>query len=192
MNAEYWPEVESIKSVVFGVDKPCKSIYVYLHGSGGFGTDYKGQFEYPDFPSLLRDGEMNLEQPFVVACCMHGEYWSASQLASYFTYLKERFGADGIDVIGYSRGGAGVYDLLQAGVSVNSAVVINSRLPEALMLSDTPVHIIHATDDQFTPLGNVKLFVKRFGPEKITFTEWQGDHYSIAAIAQSDIWQRKK
>ena len=190
MKIEYWNEISQIKSIVFGADKLGNNIYVYLHGSGGFRTGYEGQYEYPDFASLLRDGKIELEQPFIVACCMDREHWNAVQLIEYLNELSMRFNNARIDVIGYSRGGTGVYSLLQSSTALRSATVINSRLPIVAKPPNVPVHIIHASNDQLTQVETVREFVKQFGNELTSFTVWHGDHFSIAAIALSGIWRQ--
>ena len=190
MKIEHWPEIARIKSIAFGSDKPCKNIYVYLHGSGGFRTGYKGQYEYPDFASLLQNGDIELEQPFVVACCMDREHWFTGPLVKYLSELSARFNGAKIDIIGYSRGGMGVYGLLQSGAALNSATIINSRVSESANLPKLPVHIIHATDDQHASLEVIEAFVFKFGNEFTSLTAWPGDHFSIASIAISGIWRR--
>jgi predicted esterase len=191
LKIDHIQEIAQIKSIVFGADKPCNSIYVYLHGAGEFRTGYDGQYQYPGFASLLRDCELKIEQPFVIACCMEGDHWVTEQLATYLSELSSRFGKVGIDIIGYSRGGRGVYDLLMAGVELNSATVINSRLPELTELPKVPVHIIHATNDQLTSASEVVAFVSRAGNEVTSYTAWQGDHFSVVDIAHAGIWRKK-
>ncbi|MFD2177829.1 alpha/beta hydrolase [Veronia pacifica] len=188
MTFSHWPEVADIQSIVFGIDKPCKSIHVYLHGAGGFGSGYEGQYAFPDFASLLRDEEIELEQPFIVACCMQGEYWDVNRLIPYLEYLSLQFNGADIDIMGYSRGGVGVYELLAAGGRFQSATIINSRPTSPFSFPHIPIHIIHATDDQRTPIQTIEAFTSVSGNQLTQFTAWQGDHFSIAEIAKSKIW----
>jgi hypothetical protein len=46
-------------------------VILYLHGAGGFGTGMAGLYEFPDFPSLLRDG-MQLSCRVVIPSCHIG------------------------------------------------------------------------------------------------------------------------
>lgn len=121
---------------------------------------------------------------------MEGEYWPVKKLIEYLNDLSARFGAAEVDLIGYSRGGIGIYHLLQAGVIVRSATVINSRLPNCEKLPDLPLHIIHSSGDQFTPIEDVRSFASRFGNRLTKLSEWEGDHYSIASISRSDVWRK--
>ena len=105
-------ETKMIKSLLFNQHRICERIFVYLHGAGEFGSGPMGQFKYPGFATLLRDGDLKLKQLFVIACCMEGDYWQPEDLKQYFEWLKHRYDQAKIDLIGYGRGGLGVFNYL--------------------------------------------------------------------------------
>jgi len=189
MKMKHWPEIAQIKSIVFGADKACDNVFVYLHGAGEFRKGFDGQYEYPGFASLLRDGEMVVISPFIIACCMDSDQWPLEQLSRYLDEVSSRFNKAEINIIGYSRGGRGVYDLLNSGKKLRSATVINSRLPASIESTHIPIHIIHASDDQHTPLSTVQAFIEQRDNEHISLTVWEGDHFSIESIARSGVWR---
>ena len=183
-------EVFGIESLVFGKIEPSARIFVYLHGAGEFGKGCEGQYQYPGFARLLRDDEILLNQPFVIACCLKGEYWSPEDLKSYLSELTKYFGKSEIDLIGYSRGGLGVYEYLHYGGQVKTATVINSRVPNNWsMCHDIPMHIIHAVEDQNTSIDSVLKFTESL-KSRFSMTVFDGDHFSIEAIAKSQKWLR--
>jgi hypothetical protein len=83
-----------------------KRVVVYLHGSGGFGTGLAGLFQFPDLPSLLRDG-MSLTSTVLVPSCHEGEYWRPEIISAFLDDFEHSNGVGGVryDVVGYSRGG---------------------------------------------------------------------------------------
>ena len=93
-----------------------------------------------------------------------------------------------IDLIGYSRGGTGVYSYISSHTNVRTATVINSKPPtiESSNLK-VPLHIIHAERDQVSPVESVKMYLESNASESFHFSIVQGDHYSIESVAKSGI-----
>ncbi|MBL4680159.1 MAG: hypothetical protein JKY88_05480 [Pseudomonadales bacterium] len=184
MKAERIESKFGIETLVFNGAKT-ERLFVYLHGSGEFGKGVEGQFEYPGFATLLSDGVLEIPHPFAIACCVIGENWEKEMLSNYLKKLSARFDNPKIDLLGYSRGGEGAYRIADS-PHVNSVTVINSRLPKPYC-TDTPLHVIHAVDDQITPIDSVRAFSRHV--ESVSkLTEWQGDHYCIEPIARSKVW----
>ncbi len=186
MNLVKRQQKQIIKSLIYGKPKSTNRIYVYLHGSGEFGKGPEGQSEYPGFATLLDSNAINLKQPFVIACAMSGTHWHIESLHRFLQAIRSKFSANHIDLIGYSRGGEGVYDYLKSYDDIRSSTVINSEIPRSFTGSHSPLHVIHSDSDQFTPLSEVRNFVngvEKFSSET-TLTEWKGDHFSIGEIAK--------
>lgn len=128
---------------------------LYLHGAGGFGTGIAGLFEYPDLPSLLRDG-MDVGCRVVVPSCHIGEEWQPSVISSFMddfegVYVSPR---SGYDLLGYSRGGRGAYQFAAAEPRrVRTLAVVSTRdmLELVPRISGLPVFICHGLEDQRTP-----------------------------------------
>ena len=91
MKPEYLESACGINSIVFGRSHFSSSIYVYLHGAGEFGAGFERQYQYPGFATLLRDDEIALKHPFVLACCQNGHHWQADELGSYISDLYREF-----------------------------------------------------------------------------------------------------
>ncbi|UXI00114.1 hypothetical protein [Photobacterium sp. TY1-4] len=192
MKSTELPEVCGIQSILYGAEKTTDRVYVYLHGAGEFGQGAEGQYQYPGFATLLRDGNLSLKQPLIIACCMAGTHWLPDALKPYLDEVSAHFGHAQIDLIGYSRGGEGIYALLShlRNPALRTATIINSAIPPMVLPHPTvPLHVIHASQDQFTSLANVKDFVGSHTDSNIKLTEWQGDHFSIEAIARSGVWK---
>jgi predicted peptidase len=172
----------------FGPEKPSLKLYVYLHGAGEFGVGPEGQDKYPGFCSLLKSGELCPSHPFIFACALDGEIWEADSLDVFIEDLKNEYKATDIHLIGYSRGGEGVYNYINNYSSIESATVINSRVPNAFE-SDINVGVIHSKCDQITPIEEVRRFVANAQSKGllVSLTEWNGDHYSIEDIARYGI-----
>lgn len=182
-------EFEGIISFVFGQRRVSERVFVYLHGAGGFGKGYSGLFMYPGFATLLRDGALRVDVPFVFACCMEGEHWPVERLTLFLRQVSTHFGEATIDLIGYSRGGLGVYELVGDTDIIRSATVINSRLPEKPVDVCVPLHIIQARHDQRVSFEAVRAFANRDYSGLVSFTAWEGDHFSIEEIVLSGIWR---
>ncbi|MGF1733593.1 hypothetical protein [Photobacterium kasasachensis] len=191
MKSSLIPEVNGIKSILYGTYEKSERVYVYLHGAGEFGQGIEGQYKYPGFATLLRDGEISLGEPFIIACCMDGSHWLPDSLTLYLNAVSTFFSGAQIDLIGYSRGGEGVYEYLQRHVNVRTATVINSEVPQLLPTNlEVPLHVIHASHDQFTSFDKVQKFVELHLGDTVKLTKWEGNHFSIEAIALSKEWQK--
>jgi len=95
-----------------------------------------------------------------------------------------------IDLIGYSRGGTGVYEYLSSHTNVRTATVINTKPPSLQSnYPKIPLHIIHAERDQVSPIESVKMYLESNTSESVHFSIVQGDHYSIESEAKSGVWE---
>jgi len=180
-----------INSIVYGHSYFSSSIYVYLHGAGEFGVGFERQYQHPGFATLLRDDEIPLKHPFVLACCQSGGHWQTEELDMYISDLCKEFKNTKIDLIGYSRGGTGVYSYISSRANIRTATVINSK-PPTIELPDLriPLHIVHAEKDHISPIETVKMYLQGNSSDKVHFSMVQGDHYSIESVAKSGIWER--
>jgi len=187
---EYQESGSGINSIVYGRSYFSGSIYLFLHGAGEFGAGFEGHYQYPGFGTLLRDNKITLKHPFVLACCQNGNHWRSDILESYISELRSEFKNTEIDLIGYSRGGAGVYSYIGTHSNVRTATTINSK-PPLVPPEEIPVplHIIHAEQDQISPIEPVKKYLQSNASEKIHLSVVQGDHYSIESVAKSGIWE---
>jgi len=191
MNLEYVKSNCGIHSILFERHRYAGSIFVYLHGAGEFGSGFERQYQYPGFATLLRDDEISISQPFVVACCQEGSHWHGDTVDLYLSELRTTFVDADIDIIGYSRGGNGVYSYIQTYSGVRSATVINANAPTLdSQLITIPLHIVHAENDHVNPIEPVKKYVESASSGKLFFTAVPGDHYSIESVARSGIWCR--
>jgi len=188
---KYLKSNSGINSIVYGHSCFSRSIYLYLHGAGEFGVGFDRQYQYPGFATLLRDDEIAVKHPFVLACCQSGSHWQADKLDAYLSDLRREFENVYIDLIGYSRGGTGVYSHISSHTNVRTATVINSKPPSVPLSSlKVPLHIIHAERDQVSPIESVKIYLESNTSENVHFSVVQGDHYSIESVAKSGIWER--
>lgn len=189
MKSRQISDVNGIKSILYGEYKNTERVYVYLHGAGEFGQGFDGQYKYPGFATLLRDGEISLRHPFIIACCMDGSSWLPDSLELYLNEVSSCFYDAKIDLIGYSRGGEGIYEYLLKYADIRTATVINSELPQLPPTNlEVPLHVIHASYDQFTPFVKVQDFVESNFGDTVTLSKWDGDHFSIEAIVMSKGW----
>ena len=190
MKPKYLESNSGINSIVYGHSCFSGSIYLYLHGAGEFGFGFERQYQYSGFATLLRDDEIAVKHPFVIACCQRGSYWQVDKLDAYFSDLRREFENAQIDLIGFSRGGTGVYSYISSHSNVRTATVVNSRPPSVQLRNlKVPLHIIHAERDQVSPIESVKMYLESNTSENVYFSVVQGDHYSIESVAKSAIWE---
>jgi pimeloyl-ACP methyl ester carboxylesterase len=172
---------------------------LYLHGAGGFGSGIAGLYEYPDLPSLLRDG-LELDCRVVIPSCHYGEEWDPSVLALFLDDLDRAYGKpeNGYDLLGYSRGGCGAYGLAAADPSrirTIAAISTKDMLDLAPRIATLPVFICHGGGDQRTPVGSARRMhqtLQEFGCNS-TLSVIEGDHFIIAAVLADGLvfrWQR--
>ena len=163
---------------------------LYLHGAGGFGRGMAGLFEYPDLPSLLRDG-MELDCRVVIPSCHVGDEWQPTMLSDFLTELESTYDkpSGGYDLVGYSRGGRGVYQFAAfEPARVRTLAAISARdMPElAHELRGFPVFIIHGDKDQRTPVERIRSMYDALRAEgcncKLEIVD--GDHFIIAKVLQ--------
>ena len=178
-----------INSIVYGELQGANRVYIYLHGAGEFGEDYNLQYQYPGFATLLRDGKLGLNYPFIIACCTVGTSWGTERLSQYISEVRQNNNNLEIDIIGYSRGGAGVYKYISEYRDLRTATVINSRPLKTMPATiNTPLHVIHSVNDQVTPIAQIEDYLVNISGPNVQFTRWDGDHFSIEAIAKSNVW----
>jgi poly(3-hydroxybutyrate) depolymerase len=127
-------------------------VILYLHGSGGFGTGIEGLYEYPDFPSLLRDG-MQLTSTVLIPSCHAGEHWQALMISDFLDDFEKAHGRSSIryDVLGYSRGGIGAFNFAAVYPKrVRSIAVVSTRpvLDMAPRIAGIPILICHGLSDR--------------------------------------------
>ncbi len=172
-----------IEQTLYGKDLVSSYVQVYLHGKSGF--DGKQELlKYRDYPYLLESRELIPDHPFVVLHARSGEHWDIKSLSETLAGIKEGFPSKYLHLIGYSRGGEGVYRYISQYASVDLATVINARIFEDL---DTtiPLQVIHSRDDHTQDFNVVLSFLdrKRLTGHGIIFDEVAGDHYAIGKIA---------
>jgi predicted esterase len=174
-------------------------VILYLHGAGGFGTGMAGLYEFPDFPSLLRDG-MQLSSCVVILSRHVGERWEPSIISSFlddFENFREK-PKHGYDIVGYSRGGSGAYHFAATEPErIRTIAVVSTRqMPEAVLrISALPVSITHGINDPRTPASQAQLMHDALSVAgcKCQLSLVEGDHFIIAkVIADGHIfqWQR--
>jgi predicted esterase len=163
-------------------------VILYLHGSGAFGTGMPGLFEYPDMPSLLRDG-MEISACVVIPRCHIGQEWQPQIISSFLDDIDRAYGKPqhGYDLLGYSRGGHGAYQFAAAepGRIRTLAVVATRAMPElAPKIAKLPVFICHGKEDQRTPADNVLRMHEALLAAgcNSTLALVEGDHFIIASV----------
>lgn len=179
--------MQNIESILLNEDyKSAGWLFVYLHGGGGFGKERERLFKYREFPKLIRCGEITPSHPFVVLHALDGERWDVDAVEDRLLRLKKKFNRSKIHMVGYSRGGFGVYEYVSRYEGVQKATVINSRTFDALD-TITPIEVFHATNDQLTPIHTVFEFVKLKAQSgiSISLTEFNGDHHSVEEVVRS-------
>lgn len=62
-------------------------------------------------------------------CCHDSDHWEPQKLKVFFDELRQNLKYDEIDLLGYSRGGKGVYDYLSTYGDIRSAVIVSARPP---------------------------------------------------------------
>ena len=173
--------------IYYGEDIDSEYIQVYLHGKGGF-RSLEGLYEYPDFPLLAKNGRLPLNHPFVIVHASNCELWDSDLISSALARIKVEHSGKIIHLVGYSRGGEGVYRYLNTGNDVELASVINSRTPENFY-SKAMLQIIHTDSDHTESVDKVQKFSRALAKTNkgVTFETFKGDHFSIGEIALSGI-----
>jgi uncharacterized alpha/beta hydrolase family protein len=118
-----------------------------------------------------------------------GASWEVGRLSRYISEIKQNNNNLEIDLIGYSRGGTGVYKYIAKYRDLRTATVINSKPLKTMPITiNTPLHVIHSVNDQFTPMAHIEDNFINFTEPKVQLTRWDGDHFSIEAIAKAKVW----
>ena len=161
---------------------------LYLHGSGEFGTGLEGLFRYPDFPSLLRDG-LEIGCRVAIPACHVGQEWQPALVSAFLDDVDAVHGrpTQGYDLLGYSRGGRGAYQLAAADPDrTRSVAVISARdMPELVpSLCGIPVFICHGLEDQNTPVARVLRMHQALCDAgcNCELNLVDGDHFIIAKV----------
>jgi predicted esterase len=178
--------MQTIRQLIFGEHLNSDYVQVYLHGKSGFESDAE-LFKYDDFPKLLREGELNMQHPFVVLHASQGSEWEIESVDLALKSVRKKYPEAFIHLIGYSRGGVGAFRYLACKNGAHLATVINSRITE--FHTEVPVQIIHAKNDQVQPLGDVQAFIakqKQHGLS-IFLDAVDGDHFAIGSIAKGGL-----
>lgn len=172
---------------------------IYLHGAGAFGTGMAGLFEYPDLPSLLRDG-MDIGCRVVIPSCHVGEEWQLSMISSFLDDIEAVYGkpSRGYDLLGYSRGGRGAYQFAAPEPArIRTLAAISARdMPELIPdICGLPVFICHGLEDQRTPVTRIQRMYDglRTAGCNCELSLVEGDHFIIAKVLQDGAifnWQQ--
>lgn len=178
--------MQRIETIIYEDRASPELIYVYLHGAGGFGDDSSELFKYRDFPLLIHEKELRPKYPFIVLHALDGEYWNPESVNVHLEELSKKFDHPNIHLIGYSRGGYGVYQYLSEFSLASRGIVINSRVYEKLS-TRTPIDVYHAVQDDKVSIECIRKFVKvkSEAGQIISLHEFEGDHHSIDKIALS-------
>ncbi|MFT4197248.1 MAG: hypothetical protein QM601_04950 [Pseudoxanthomonas sp.] len=187
-------------ALVWSPDSRCENdrTILYLHGAGAFGTGMTGLFEYPDLPSLLRDG-LEVGCRVVIPSCHIGEEWQSPVISSFLHDLETEYGkpAHGYDLIGYSRGGRGAYHFAATDPArIRTLAVISARgmpelIPEIRLI---PVFICHGIEDRKVPVIGVRRMYEglREGGCNCELLLVHGDHFIVAKVLKDGTifdWQ---
>ncbi len=135
-------------------------VLLYLHGAGGFGTGIDGLFDYPDLPSLLRDG-LSLTSTVAIPSCPTSGRWQSVQLAAFLDDLEASPGGLSVayDVLGFSRGGTGAIEFAAAYPHrVRSLAVLAAQVPQRLTASGGtfPALLVHGNSDDKVSVDDAK------------------------------------
>ncbi|MFT4046890.1 MAG: dienelactone hydrolase family protein [Solimonas sp.] len=161
---------------------------LYLHGAGGFGTGLAGLYEYPDLPSLLREG-LETGRPILMPYGETGPEWDVDRLALLLDAFAAQRGHVGCryDVVGYSRGGNGAYRLAARDTRrVRSVTAVAARADVALAgrLAGLPVMIGHGQHDDRVPVDEARRMHEALRPyaKPAVLKLVQGDHFIIERL----------
>jgi poly(3-hydroxybutyrate) depolymerase len=172
---------------------------LYLHGAGGFGTGLAGLYQFPDLPSLLRDG-MPVSSAVIIPSCSVGEYWQPRAISAFLGDFERAYGLTEMkyDVIGYSRGGTGAFNFAaSAPERIRTLVAISARsaLDVVDKITGVPILLCHGTMDTRVAAEESRLMRQNLcaagGACELMLVE--GDHFIVAEVLSNDsvfAWQR--
>ncbi len=182
-------KLSGMNALVFGELQGSQRVYVYLHGSGEFGKGIHSHYINPGFATVLRDDKINLKYPFVIPCCITGDFWIPEQVKLLLDDIRKDNDIMSIDLIGYSRGGYGVYEYISQFSDIHTATVINSRIPKSdAFITSIPLLIIHGRQDQSENIEIVRRFYKSLisNQSKVKMIELDGGHFIIEEVSKSE------
>jgi poly(3-hydroxybutyrate) depolymerase len=173
-------------------------VLLYLHGAGGFGTGIEGLLDYPDLPSLLREG-LSLTSTVAIPSCPTSGHWQSGQLAAFLDDLEVQLGGlpASYDVLGFSRGGTGAMEFAAAYPHrVRSLATLAARVPHRLTASGGtfPALVVHGKSDDKVPVHDahtlVAALVASGHPCELMLVD--AGHYLVdAAVVQRVVqWQQ--
>jgi predicted esterase len=201
LSVEFDSLVSGMKALIYSpaANLNNKRVVVYLHGSGGFGTGLAGLFQFPDLPSLLRDG-MSLRSTVLIPSCHQGEYWRPEIINAFLDDFEHTNGINGVrfDVVGYSRGGTGaLYFAASAPERVRTIVAISAKSAYDIIpkITTIPTLLVHGTTDSRVPADESRRMHQRLcaAGGKCELMLIDGDHFIVAdALKNESIfdWQR--
>jgi predicted esterase len=176
-----------------------KRVILYLHGLGGFGTGLAGLYQFPDLPSLLRDG-MPVSCAVIIPSCPVGEHWRPRVISTFLDDFERSYGLSEVkyDVIGYSRGGTGAFSFAaNAPERIRTLVAISARsaLEVVDRITGVPTLLCHGTMDTRVAAEESRLMHQQLcaagGACELMLVE--GDHFIVAEVLSNDsvfAWQR--
>ena len=175
-------------------------VLLYLHGAGGFGTGIDGLFEFPDLPTMLRDG-LSLASTVAIPSCPTSGRWQSVTLAAFLDDLERHLDRASVtyDVLGFSRGGTGGVEFAIAYPQrVRTLVTLAARVPQRLTASGGtfPVLLVHGKADDKVPASDAQTLHAAFAasghPCELMWIE--AGHYLIdAALVQRVVqWQQRQ
>jgi poly(3-hydroxybutyrate) depolymerase len=174
-------------------------VILYLHGLGGFGTGLAGLYQFPDLPSLLRDG-MQVSCAVIIPSCHVGEYWQPRVIGAFLDDFERSYGPTEMkyDVIGYSRGGTGAFIFAaSAPERIRTLVAISARsaLDVIDRITEIPTLLCHGTMDTQVAAEESRLMRQHLcaagGACDLMLIE--GGHFIVAEVLSNDsvfAWQR--
>jgi len=162
-------------------------LVLYLHSSGGRGTDNKTQLEFPA-SVLVSESVQDLEQSFVLAPqCPSGTQWlntsfdrmpftnyrqeeipesdAMKMVVRVLAALLSEFNIDAkrIYVMGVSMGASGTWDIITRHPDLFTAAVTASGVSDpssAHLLSQVPVWAFHGARDEVSSVENTRRMMR--------------------------------
>lgn len=170
------------------------TLLLYLHGSGSRGSDLDPQ-RLGGPAKLLADGK---ELPMIVVSpqCPAGGVWEPERLRLLLERLQNRFRHQRIVVTGYSMGGGGTWDLVQAFPDLIDAAapVCGCGVPsQAERLKEVPIWAFHGELDDVIPVGCSREMVEAIntagGTAMLTILPNQGHSISRMVYNCSQLYE---
>jgi pimeloyl-ACP methyl ester carboxylesterase len=201
LSVEFDSPTSGMKGLVYSsaTDFKDNRVILYLHGSGGFGNGLAGLFQFPDLPSLLRDG-MSLTSTVLIPSCHEGENWRPEVISDFLDDFEHSNDISKVkyDVVGYSRGGTGaLYFAAFAPERVRTIVAIAARSASDVIhkITAIPTLLVHGTTDTHVSADESRRMQQSLcaAGGKCELMLLDGDHFIAAdALTNESIfdWQR--